>query len=174
MNHIPHTAHAAEQLTVGKRALAEMIARADQMGEGWRVPIFRAAYQGIINLSVAHGGARFPSRLMKLTMPTLAILADDLPTATGPDAWPQARRLLRWASGVVLHATGAQPRDAILAVEMTLALRRVVMVEMEYRHHASWLALAEREVPRLRVMNIIPPPGGQHPVQGAPAGTVVQ
>lgn len=176
MTNIPSavTIEAAGKLSAGKRALADMIARADQLGEAWRVPFLRAAYQGAINLSVAHGGARFPARLMKLTAPTLAILADDVPTATGPDAWPQARRLLRWASGVILHATGGQAQHSVVAVEMTVALRRVVMIEMEYRHHAEWLALATREAPRLRVLNLVPLPGGQHPVQGAPAGTVVQ
>lgn len=175
MNHIPYPpgASPAEALSIGKRVLAEMIARAEQLGEGWRLPILRAAYQGLINFSIAQGGTPFPARFFKLTRPTIAILTDDHPDATGPSAWPQARRLFRWANAAILHATGGRTEHSVIAVEAALAVNRVALVEMEMRHHAAWLRLAMREAPRLRILNIVPP-DGQHPVQGVPAGETVQ
>jgi hypothetical protein len=176
MNHIPHRptgGSPAETLSINKRVLAEMIARAEPMGEGWRLPVLRAAYQGIINFSISQGGTPFPSRFFALTRPTIAIITDDHPGATGPGAWPQARHLFRWANVAILHAAGGKAEHSVIAVEAAVALNRVVQVEMELRHHAAWLALAMRERPRLRILNVLPTQG-VHPLPGVPAGEAIQ
>lgn len=175
MNHIPFPpgASPAEALSIGKRVLAEMIARAEQLGEGWRLPVLRAAYQGLVNFSIAQGGTPFPARFFDLTRPTIAIITDDHPGATGPSAWPQARRLFRWANVAILHAAGGLAEHSVIAVEAALVVNRVALVEMEMRHHEAWLHLAMREAPRLHILNIVPR-DGQHPTKGASAGETVQ
>lgn len=177
MNHIPHRPPGfapADVVNINRRVLADMIGRARQMGEGWRIPVLQAAYQGLVNLYTVQGGAPVPSRLFKLQHPTIVIVADDIPEATGPGRWPQARKILRWANGVILHGTGGAAQHSVIAVEMALALGRVVQIEMEARQHEAWLALALPHRPRLALLNIMPPPGGQHPTQGAPRGETVQ
>jgi hypothetical protein len=108
MNHIPYPPGASptEALSIGKRVLAELIARAEPMGEGWRLPILQAAYRDLINFSISQGGTPFPARFFELTRPTIGVIADDHPGAIGPAAWPQARRLFRWVNVAILHAAG--------------------------------------------------------------------
>ncbi|WP_159993739.1 hypothetical protein [Roseomonas sp. 18066] len=153
---------------------AEMIVRSQQLGEASRMPAFRAAREGAICLAIAAYGARVPARVLSAERPTTILLTDDHPDAVGRKGWPQVRRLLRWARLVVLHATGGQPEHYSFIVEATLATKRVLVIEMEYRHHAEWLALADQYASHLRILNIVPPVGGTHPVGHAPAGTVFQ
>ncbi len=137
-----------------RTAIAETIVRMEAAGEGFRTPLFRAAATGRLAVATAIGGAPVLARLLKQGRPTVVVLADDHPDAIGPEAWPQARKLLRWASAAV-------------------ASRRLLLVEMELRHMQAWGRLAERELPRLKLLRI-EPINGQHPVPGAPAGTVIQ
>ena len=150
----------------------ETIARLDALGEGWRAPYFRAARDGLIALIIAGQGQRIDKRLLAdRRRPQLLILADDHPAATGPDGWPQARKLVRWSSGVLLHASGGEARWSAMAVYLTGQVGRLLMVELELRHHATWVALAKAQ--GRRHLSILPT-DGIHPIAGAPAGAVVQ
>ncbi len=156
-----------------RSAIDEMIVRLDQAGEGFRIPVLRAARDGLINLLLVPRGEHVPARALKFRMPTLLVLLDDAPEADGPDRWPQARKLLRWAGGAVFHASGGLPEHYALAAVMAGIHGRALLVEMEFRHHAAWLQLATRTVPRLPILNIVPAVGN-HPIAGAPAGGAVQ
>jgi hypothetical protein len=141
--------------------------------EAFRVPLFRAARDGALCSAQAEGGQPVPASFLKLSRPRLVILADDHPGATGPDAWPQAAKLLRWAHSAVFHAAGGDPAHYAMISAATIGCGRMLLVELEYRHLEAWMRLAERQLPRLNLLQIVPTEG-QHPIQGAPAGTVIQ
>jgi hypothetical protein len=154
--------------------LVEVIARIQQMGETSHIPLLQRARNKDLNLAIATHGAPIPARMLSSERPTAIILADDHPDALGTRGWPQVRRLLQWASAAVLHGTGGQAEHYSFIAASTLALGRMLVVDMQYCRHAEWLALVEQYTPRLRVLSIIPPAGGSHPVAGAPAGAVGQ
>lgn len=166
--------HMADAVAGTTAQLAELIMRSQQVGEGFRIPLLRAAADGSLALVITTRGGIVPSRILNSSRPTAIVLADDTPAAIGPQAWPQAQRLLRWAKHVVLHATGGQPEHYALIAAATLAQGRVLVIEMEARRHPAWLAEVGRHLPRLRVLSIMPPNGGSHPVAGLPAGAVMQ
>lgn len=144
-----------------------------QAGEGYRVPLFRAAADGLLSIASAHAGAPIPARYLKLPRPTVVVLTDDCPEATGPGRWPQIRSLLRWAKVALLHATGGQAEHYAMVAASALVMKRVLLVEMQQQHHAEWLALADGYAPRLKVFSMIPPPGDCHPRHSAPKGEAV-
>lgn len=152
--------------------LAEVIVRMEQAGEGYRLPLIRAAATGRLEVVLAIHGQPVPACHLKQTMPTIVILADDHPASTGPAPWRQVRRLLRWAQVVVLHATGGAKEHFEMLTETTELTGRVLLIEMQYCHHAAWLTLVQPYMPRLKVLSIVPPPGDHHPRR--PAEAVVQ
>lgn len=152
--------------------LAEVIVCMEQAGEGYRLPLIRAAAAGRLEVVVAIHGQPVPARHLKQTMPTIVILADDQPASTGPAPWRQVCRLLRWAKVVVLHATGGAAEQYALLAGTTELMSRVLLVEMEHRHHAAWLDMVQPYMMRLSVLSILPPPGDTHP--RLPAGAMVQ
>ncbi len=156
-----------------RAAIAETIVRMEAAGEGFRTPLFRAAAAGKLAVATAIGGTPVVSRLLKQPRPTVVVVADDHPAATGPGGWPQARRLLRWANAVVVHAAGGRAEDYAEIAEATIHFRRLLLIEIEYRHMQAWGALIERELSRIAVLRIVPREG-QHPTGGAPAGAVIQ
>lgn len=153
--------------------MAEAIVRVEQAGEGFRLPVIRAAAEGVIAAVAVTHGAPVRAAYLGLGKPTIISICDDHPGATGPGRWKQVRRLLRWSRIAILHASGGHPLHYEMAVACALQLERVLLIEMQQQHHAAWLALAERYVPRLKILNIVPPPGDCHPRRHAPAGEVV-
>jgi hypothetical protein len=165
----------SDAFVVKNRAeIARAITLMEQAGEGFRVPLLRAAYDGTLSIVGLSGACRVGGEYLALPRPTVVLIGDDHAAATGPARWSQARQLLRWANFAMLHAAGGEAQHYADAVAATVVFRRTLIVEMELRHHAEWLALAMHETPRLKVLSITPRAGGQHPVAGAPAGTVLQ
>jgi hypothetical protein len=154
--------------------IAEILLRVEQAGEGFRIPLINAALTGAIVATAAKHGEKVEAKFLKITKPTAILLTDDHDGAAGPDGWKQIRRLLRWANVAFLHATGGHPQHYDMAVGFTLLTKRMLMIEMQHRHHAEWHALANEYAPRLTVFSLIPPPGDTHPRVVVPAGTVVQ
>ena len=162
-------------LSIRSTAVAnELIVRSVQIGEDFRIPPMRAARDGLLNLFMAHGGGAVSAKALKLKQPTMVILADDHPTATGPEAWPQARKLARWANLVALHATGGQPAHYDLFTSETIRHGRMLVVELDLRHLAAWLGLVRRERRPGQILCLTPLPGGQHPISPTQAGEAVQ
>lgn len=166
--------HHPQAITMTDAQMATLIAMSEQIGEGMRTPLFRPVSKGESALAIGSYGARIPGHVLKSERPTTILLTDDHPDALGVKGWPQVRRLLRWARLAVLHATGGQAEHYAFVASATRTMQRVLVIEMEHRHHAEWLALAEQYVPRLKILNIVPPAGGTHPVAGVPAGVVLQ
>lgn len=156
-----------------RTTIAQTIARMEAAGEGFRTPLFRAAAQGRLAIATSLGGSPVLSRLLKQRRPTVVVLPDDHPDAIGPDAWPQAGKLLRWANAAIFHASGGRAEEYALIAEAAIRCGRLLLVECELRHLQAWSALAERELPRLNVLRIVPREG-QHPIGGVPAGAVIQ
>lgn len=156
-----------------REAVARVIALQDAAGEGFRAPLLRAAGASALVLATAVGGTRISARVLKLQRPTVVLLADDQPAATGPDAWPQARRLARWARMVALHATGGQPEHYALFAQAAVLHERLLVVELEYCHLAAWRDLMLRERRPSEILCLVPTPGGQHPVPPSQSGGTV-
>lgn len=76
----------------------------------------------------------------------MVVLADDHPAATGPDAWPRARELLRRAHAAVFHAAGGRAGDGAMIAAATATSGRMLPaeMEMEHRHMQARGRLAER------------------------------
>jgi hypothetical protein len=152
--------------------LADFIVRVQQSGEGFRLPLLRAVAAGRLAVVAVAGGQPAPEHHLKEAKPTTIIISDDTPAAIGPRRWRQLPKLMDWATVVVLHATAGQPEHYEMITTATLMAKRVLVVEMQQRHHAAWLQRVSRRGPR--VINFVPPPGDVHPRAGAPVGTVMQ
>jgi hypothetical protein len=154
--------------------IAEVLLRIEQAGEGYRIPLIGMAMTGQIVVTAACHGEPVEAQFLKQDRPTVILLTDDHPDATGPKRWKQIRRLLRWSNMVILHATGGHPDHYLMAVGSVIMTKRLLMVEMQHRHHAEWHALAMEYAPRTTVFSILPTPGQTHPREVVPEGTVIQ
>jgi hypothetical protein len=155
--------------------MAALIVRAEQLGLGYRVPIYRAAAAGLICLSECGRGGTLPSRLLKASpRPQLICIGDDDATPSGPAGWPQARKLLRWARGVVLHGAGGSAEHYTAAAVMAALNRRTLLVETDSAHLPAWIAVVRARKPVLSALVIAVPPGRAHPVECCPIGATIQ
>lgn len=158
--------------------MAETIRRMEQAGAGWHVPLLRAAMAGDLRFCILQPGQRLP--LSQLDMqrhprPFAVILGGDAGGPAGPDAFPQARRLLRWAAGIVLHGAGGEARHYGAVAEAAMLLRRVALVETTTAALPQWLALKAEVAPATPALVVEVPPGKPaHPTMTAPAGAVIQ
>jgi hypothetical protein len=153
--------------------IAENIAQQEAGGEGFRVPLFRAAQAGLLAVATVIGGEPVISWILKRQKPTAVVLLDDQPSATGPDAWPQARKLARWAHLVALHATGGQVEHYAHFAQHAVRHGRLLIVEIELRHLDAWRDLIRLERKPSEILCLTPRPGGQHPVSPAQAGECI-
>lgn len=134
------------------------------------LPVIRAARQNRIWAGMLTPGGLLPARFLDpANNPGCAVLVigGDLDPPAGPDRFPQAARALRWATHVMLHATGGQPfhyEAAVMAAEAVGA--RVVLVECASATLAAWEAFTARYAPKASVLRILPHPGEVHPVPG--------
>jgi hypothetical protein len=157
-----------------RTAMAEIITRHEAAGAGFRNELFRPAAAGLLAVVTTMDGTPVPARILKRSArPLVVVVGDDHEAAAGPAGWPQAARLLRWAHSAVLHASGGRAEEYALIAATTVACGRMLLVECELRHLSAWSALAARELPRLNLLKIVPHEG-EHPIPGAPAGTVIQ
>jgi hypothetical protein len=127
-------------LSISNRdVIDDMIVRTQQAGEEFRLPLMRAARDARLNLVMVHGGDRVSKAALHFRRPTVIVLLDDLPTATGPDRWPQARKLLRWAHRAMFHASGGERQHYAAIAKAAEETGRALLVEMEFRHHSASL-----------------------------------
>jgi hypothetical protein len=158
--------------------MADLAVRLTQAGAEHQVPLVRAAMAGRLRLAFITPGARLPLRLLKAATdprPFAVILAGDGPELVGPEAFPQARQLLRWAGGIILHATGGLPEHYALAAGATVLHRRLVLVETCTAREAEWCNLAAIFAPSTPTLRItVRPSRSPHPSFTLPAGKVLQ
>lgn len=168
-----------EPLTLKTRAqMAEVAVRLEQAGAGHHVPLIRAAMAGALRFAVISPGSALPLRLLDMardSRPLAVILADDGDKPTGPDGFPQARRLLRWAAAILIHATGGEPIHYAAAAQATVLVRRFLLIETDTARQAAWCALRRAVAPRTPGAVLTVPPGAlPHPHLAVPAGEAVQ
>jgi hypothetical protein len=107
--------------------------------------------------------------------PALVILGDDDYGSTGPAAWPDAVRLMRWARFTFLHAAGGEAVHYAAAALSAQEHHRVLLVETDTAHLEAWRALIDRIRPHGLGLIIATRSGAPpHPTMRAPAGAVLQ
>jgi hypothetical protein len=143
------------------------IARLQAAGAGHRVPVLQALYRGqIAHLEMhRHSSARLFKQWAAMSrLPALVLLGDDdHATPDGPDTWPLAPRVLRWARFVVVHGGAGRPEHYEHVVALTAVHRRVVMIECSSASILAWQAAAERWAVGAQGLTMQPPPGFPHP-----------
>ena len=158
--------------------LADLAVRLRQAGADHQLPLIHAAMAGKIRVAFIPPGSRLPLKLLKAATdprPFAVILAGDGPGPVGPSAFPQARRLLRWAGGIIVHATGGLPEHYALAAGATVLMHRLVLVETSSAREAEWCDLATCLAPSTPTLRITVRPGAPpHPSFIRAAGEVLQ
>ncbi len=158
--------------------IADLACRAAAAGDTWHRPLFREAMANRLRLIIVPPGDRVPVSMLDPTRdrrPLMVILAGDGAVPVGPDAFPQAARLLRWCGFVMLHAAGGQAEHYEIAATAAAAVGRVVIAETGSDHLAAWNALRLRCASGTPATIVKVPEGqGGHPVLHAPAGVVIQ
>lgn len=169
-------AERAFQAVTGEAGLADMAVRMAQAGAP-QVPLIRAALEEGLNVAMVQPRGRVPLRFLDPVRhpgPLVVVLGGDGPVAAGPDAFPQALRLLRWARAIMVHGAGGDPRHYTLVVQAARVVRRVLVVECTSADMPAWMALRATHAPETATLGIAVRPGDTHPNWTAPAGTVVQ
>lgn len=143
------------------------IARLQAAGVGHRVPLLQALYHGRIAHLELHRGTSaryFKLWAAALPLPALALLGDDdHETPDGPDTWPLAPRVLRWARFILIHGGAGRPEHYEHAIELTGTFRRVAIIECSSANIEAWLQAAKRWAAGARGQIMQPPPGCPHP-----------
>ncbi len=144
-----------------------VIAKMQVAGAGHRVPLLQALYRGqIAHLEMhRHSSARLFKQWAAMSrLPALALLGDDDHSPLdGPDTWPLAPRVLRWARFVVVHGGAGRPEHYEHVLALTAVYRRVVMIECSSNNISAWQAAAERWAVGAQGVTMQPPPGCPHP-----------
>jgi len=158
--------------------MADLAVRLIQAGAAHHVPLIRAAMAGALRFTIVPAGARMPLRLLDPSVdsrPLTVILAGDDVNPAGPKDFPQVRRLVRWASGIMVHATCGEPKHYAEAARATVLLRRFLLVETCSGREAEWCALAANLAPQTPTVRITVRPGAPpHPAFAMPAREVLQ
>lgn len=132
-------------------------------GSAAHIPLLRGFRDGLINLVSAQRDGSLPmNRLRKAKDPHLILVGDDDDRPSGPNNWRCAKPIAMWASGVMVHAAGAEPKHYETAVSATLVCGRFALIETTTQHAPAWLELLDG-LPTL----LIWPRGDQHPALGS-------
>jgi hypothetical protein len=98
--------------------------------------------------------------------PAIALLGDDNGQQRGAAAWAgYAYRMMRWASFVIVHASGAELAHYQMAIAAAEVGARVLIVETCSASAPSWLAALDKLPPRKTLL--ILPREGSHPLAEA-------
>ncbi len=126
----------------------------------WRLPLYSAAADGLIQLVEVTPSAGLPKALDRAARPLVILVGDDGDAPVGPDGWRCLPRLRRMARSAVIHATGGQRghyQDAVRAAISGGA--PLALVETTPEHAEAWVQVFGRR-PRLL---ILPRPDDHHP-----------
>jgi hypothetical protein len=145
---------------------------AEQVGAHHRAYLLRQRMAGRIGLYEVFRdtSARLFKRFASAAGPgpMLLVVGADDGLNDGPEAWPLAQRMIRWASAIVLHGTGAEIVHYEWAVQGAEVHRRALLIECASATLPAWEALILAATHRPAVMKITPR-SGPHPIE-APRG----
>jgi hypothetical protein len=126
-----------------------------------RLPLIRAARDGLINLIEPQRDATIPSRLLDdQRRPVVVLIGDDDHAPTGPAGWACARRLRYWGRAAMIHAAGGKTEHYETIVIGAALHQHTVLIETDTAHQAAWLAFLQ---PHMGCMVIACRPGDAHP-----------
>lgn len=125
-----------------------------------RLPLIRAARDGLITLVEPRRDAAIQSRFLDQRCPVVVLIGDDDHAPTGPAGWACARRLRYWGRAAMVHAAGAKLDHYEVIVIGAALHQRTVLVETDTTHQAAWLAFLQ---PHMGCLTIACPSGEAHP-----------
>jgi hypothetical protein len=154
-------------INLGAPRVAAMIASAEAHGCGHALPLLRW-------MGAGRGGLIFMPRgadavdlraFERLGLPAVVVVQDDDHANTGPAGFPAARKALRWARGLVIHASRGEPWHYAATASLAEELRAVVLVETGTEHAEPWADLARRAaLLRGHIGFMLLPRSGAHPI----------
>ncbi len=158
--------------------MAEALRICEQAGDTWHAPLIRAAMVGDIRFTILPPGTRLPLAMLDMPRqlrPLLVLAGGDAGGLATPHAFPQSRRLMRWAGFTILHGAGGEAWHYTMAAEVALHARRVLIVETSGAALPAWIALKAEVVPGTPGLVFKVPPGRPaHPCEAPPPGARVQ
>ncbi len=126
----------------------------------WRLPLYAAAADGLIQLVEVMPGAGLPKALDRAARPLVILVGDDGETPVGPDGWRCTARLRRMARSAIIHAAGGNRGHYQEAVRAAVSgAAPLALVETTTELAQAWVKVFLRHP----AMLIVPPPGDHHP-----------
>ena len=126
----------------------------------WRLPLYAAAADGLIQLVEVTPGAGLPKALDRAARPLVVLVGDDGERPVGPDGWRCTPRLRRMARGAIVHAAGGERAHYAEAVRAALTgAAPLALIETTTEHAQAWVQVFLRRPQML----IVPPHGNNHP-----------
>lgn len=125
-----------------------------------RVPLFRAAADGLVALVMPRRDDALSKPEPNDARPTIVLIGDDDDTPTGPTGWRCAGRVRAWGRFGLVHAAGGKPehyRDAVLVAGMHA---RLLLVETCSTYEAEWIKWLQPAMPGFLIGT---KPGDAHP-----------
>lgn len=142
--------------------LDRLIAEATAAGCGYRAEIYRAVRASrIVSMELRRHAVAPMGILKRAPLPALVLLGDDDYASTGPAGWACFPRLLRWARGALIHASGGDVHTYRMAIGMALEAKRFLLIEADTAHADEWEAAFLEAVPVVPFLKIIPSDGVQ-------------
>ena len=144
---------------------------ADCAGAHHRAYLFRQLRAGriaLIGVQRSTSARYFKQFAAQCRCPALVVVGADDGLHDGPEAWPLAARLIRWAKAIIIHGAGGAIREYEFAVITAQRHRRALLIECESGALPAWQSLAKAAVhPDFAL--VIPPLDGVHPLPSSRA-----
>ncbi len=126
----------------------------------WRLPLYAAAADGLIQLVEVMPGAGLPKALDRAARPLVILVGDDGEMPVGPNGWRCTPRLRRMARSAIVHAAGGNRTHYENAVAAAVTGGApLALIETTTEHAQAWVKVFLRHP----AMLIVPPPGDHHP-----------
>jgi hypothetical protein len=147
---------------------AAVIAHLSNGPYAYKIPLYRAAQDGLISLcEIVRGGTPPLKRLDRTGRPVVVLIGDDDYASTGPDGWDATRKLIYWARGAFVHGTGGTAEDYTGAVVMAVCWRRFLLIETSSDHVRQWAEAVQKAPIRINAVYKMPKAFDVHPIPPA-------